>query len=67
MVKAAGLFMNMDAMLGSDFERGLASLGPLAEAAGKDRLAREKASAAVPPVPPAIDPTGIVDLVPPTP
>jgi len=36
MMKAAGIFMNMDAMVGADFERGLASLGTVtqAEAAG---------------------------------
>lgn len=67
MEKAAGLFMNMDAMLGADFERGLTALGPLAEAAGKERLARE-AAAAPPPVPPASEPgTGVADVVPPTP
>jgi hypothetical protein len=33
--KAAGLFMNMDKMVGADFERGLASLKTLSEAAAK--------------------------------
>lgn len=68
MEKAAGLFMDMDDMLGKDFEHGLAALGPLAEAASKDRLAREAAAAA----PPAalLDGAtgGVVDaVVPPTP
>jgi len=49
MAKAMGLFMDMDAMLGADFEKGLASLGTMAEAAAQDRLEaeREVAEAAV--------------------
>ena len=33
--KAMGLFMNMDKMVGADFERGLAELSRLAEARAK--------------------------------
>jgi len=33
--KAAGLFMNMDKMVGTDFEKGLAQMKTLAEGAGK--------------------------------
>lgn len=46
MTKAAGLVMDMDAMLGADFEKGLALLKPLAEAAGQERHAREAAERA---------------------
>lgn len=35
MFKAAGLFMNMDKMVGGDFEKGLANMKVLAEAASK--------------------------------
>ena len=35
MFKAVGLFMNMDKMVGGDFEKGLASLKALAETAAK--------------------------------
>jgi hypothetical protein len=35
MAKAFGLFMNMDKMIGDDFEKGLASLKSVAEAAAK--------------------------------
>lgn len=45
MGKAFGLFMDMDAMLGADFEKGLNKLKPLAEQATTDRLAAEKAAA----------------------
>ena len=43
MAKAAGLFMDMDAMIGADFEKGLAQLKAVAEAA----------AAAPPSIPPA--------------
>ena len=46
MAKAAGLFMDMDAMLGADFERGLGMLKPAAEKASAERMAREEAAAA---------------------
>ena len=35
MAKAAGLFMNMEKMVGGDFEKGLAQLKAVAEAAKK--------------------------------
>lgn len=35
MAKAFGLFMNMDKMVGGDFEKGLAQMKPVAEAAAK--------------------------------
>ncbi len=38
--KMAGLFMDMDAMLGADFQTGLANLAPLAEAAASQRSAQ---------------------------
>ena len=46
MAKAFGLFMDMDAMLGGDFDRGLKSMKPLAEDAAKARLAAEAVAAA---------------------
>lgn len=46
MGKAAGLFMDMDAMLGADFEKGLGKLKPLAESAATTRVAAEQAAAA---------------------
>ncbi len=68
MEKAAGLFMDMDGMLGGDFERGLKALGPLAEASGKERLAREAAAVAPPPAPLDAATGAVVDaLVPPAP
>ena len=45
MGKVAGVFMDMDKMLGADFERGLDTLKPLAEDAAKARLAAEEAAA----------------------
>lgn len=45
MGKAFGLFMDMDTMLGADFEKGLNMLKPLAEQVTNDRLAAEKAAA----------------------
>jgi len=44
--KVAGLFMDMDAMLGADFEKGLGKLKPLAESAATTRVAAEEAAAA---------------------
>lgn len=45
MAKAAGMFMDMDAMLGADFEKGLNSLAPLAEGAAKARKEAEAKAA----------------------
>ncbi|MES2643841.1 MAG: SRPBCC family protein [Myxococcota bacterium] len=45
MAKAFGLFVDMDAMLGADFQRGLDKLKPLAEAAATERVAAERAAA----------------------
>lgn len=44
--KVAGLFMDMDAMLGADFEKGLGKLKPLAEETAKTRKDAEAAAAA---------------------
>ena len=54
MMKAMTVFMNMDKMVGGDFERGLKKLGEVAESAHARRAAEAKATA-VPPVaaPPA--------------
>lgn len=41
MGKVMGLFMDMDAMLGADFEKGLKKLQPLAEEASKARVEAE--------------------------
>lgn len=46
MSKVFGLFNDMDAMLGADFEKGLNKLGPLAEANAKTRMEAEAAAAA---------------------
>lgn len=46
MAKAFGLFMDMDTMLGGDFEKGLNKLAPLVEAAAKTRREAEAAAAA---------------------
>lgn len=58
MSKAAGLVMDMDQMLGADFEKGLGRLAPLAETAAQTRLAaeakaREEAALAAAAAPPA--------------
>lgn len=37
--KAMGLFMNMDRMVGADFERGLAAMKTVAEAAARQNSA----------------------------
>ena len=42
--KAMCLFMDMDAMLGADFEKGLGNLKGLSEAAAQERIAAEKAA-----------------------
>jgi uncharacterized protein YndB with AHSA1/START domain len=50
MGKAFGLFMDMDQMIGSDFEKGLASLGTVAEADAKKKAEEAaKLAAATPP------------------
>jgi len=46
MEKAMGLFMDMDAMLGADFEKGLAKLEPVSVAAATARVEAEAAAAA---------------------
>jgi Polyketide cyclase / dehydrase and lipid transport len=47
MAKAAGLFMNMDQLVGGDFEKGLANLSTVAQAQAKaDAEAKAKADAA---------------------
>lgn len=45
MGKVFGLFNDMDAMLGADFEKGLARLKPLAEERAKARVEAERAAA----------------------
>jgi len=45
MAKAVSLVMDMDAMLGADFEKGLTSLAGLAEADAKARVERERVAA----------------------
>ena len=45
MGKAMGLVMDMDSMLGGDFDKGLTSLATLAEADATTRIAREAAEA----------------------
>jgi len=46
--KAFGLMVDMDTMLGGDFDRGLGKLRPLVETAAKERVAAAEAAAAVP-------------------
>ena len=46
MGKAFSLFMNMDAMLGKDFDSGLAAMGKIAEAETKKRAEAEAAKLA---------------------
>lgn len=46
MGKAFGLFVDMDAMLGADFDKGLGKLAAVAEADAKARAEREAAAAA---------------------
>lgn len=45
MDKVMGLFMDMDAMIGADFEKGLAKLGPMVETAAAARIAAEQKAA----------------------
>lgn len=52
MGKVMGLFMDMDAMLGADFEKGLAKLQPIAEKSAATRKEADAAAAAAPPVDP---------------
>jgi hypothetical protein len=53
--KVFGVFMNMDEMVGKDFEKGLAQLNTVAEAEAKKRAAeaQAKAAEAAPPAPAA--------------
>jgi uncharacterized protein YndB with AHSA1/START domain len=50
MGKMFGLFVDMESMLGADFDRGLNKLKPLAEGAAKSRMEAEAAAAAAAPV-----------------
>jgi hypothetical protein len=43
--KVMTVFMDMDSMLGADFEKGLANLGPLVEKAAAERVAAEQKAA----------------------
>jgi hypothetical protein len=43
--KAFGIFMDMDKMIGADFEKGLAQLSAIAEAEAKKKKAEEAAAA----------------------
>lgn len=56
MAKMAGMFMDMDAMLGTSFQKGLDQLKPIAEAAADKRIAAEKAAAEVAAVASAAEP-----------
>ncbi len=57
MSKAAGVFMNMDALVGKDFDKGLAKLKALAEEEAKKRApAPEAAAMPVPADPPVATP-----------
>ena len=53
MSKAAGVFMNMDELIGKDFEKGLGKLKALAEEDAKKRAAPTPEAAAPAPVDPA--------------
>lgn len=57
--KAFTLFMNMDDMIGKDFEKGLAQLRTQAETAARERATATAAAAppAQPTIPPAVAPT----------
>ncbi len=46
MAKVMGVFMDMDAMLGADYEKGLASMKPLIEQTAKERQEAEAAAKA---------------------
>lgn len=63
MSKAFSLFMNMDSMIGKDFELGLAQLKSTAETAVRERAA---AAAAAPPINPPAAPAIAPPVVPPT-
>ena len=52
--KAMSMFMNMDEMIGKDFEAGLTNLGALAEAAAEQQRAAAAAPAQAPNVPAAV-------------
>lgn len=54
--KAMGMFMDMDAMIGKDFEAGLANLGALAEGAAEVKAAAAKVEPAPEAVVPAVVP-----------
>jgi hypothetical protein len=54
MGKAFGLFMDMDAMIGADFERGLSALKKVAEAEAATRHQAKAIEAAAPSVPSAV-------------
>lgn len=49
------VFMDMDAMLGADFEKGLAALKPMVEQAAAARAAAEQAAAEAAPVPSGVE------------
>jgi hypothetical protein len=57
--KMAGLFMDMDAMLGADFDKGLAKLKPLAEATATARKDAEMAAVAAAEAAAAADPAAV--------
>jgi hypothetical protein len=70
MGKAMSLFMDMDGMVGKDFENGLANMGKAAEAETQKRaeaLAAEKAAQAAAPVEGQPAPTGDQKVAAPTP
>jgi hypothetical protein len=52
MGKAFALFMNMDQMIGGDFEKGLAGLGTVSEAEAKKKAEEAAKAAAAPPAAP---------------
>ncbi|HEV3026637.1 MAG TPA: polyketide cyclase, partial [Planctomycetota bacterium] len=49
MGKAMGMFMNMETMVGPDFEKGLASMKTVAEAEAKKQADAKKTAEAPPP------------------
>jgi hypothetical protein len=64
MSKAFGVFMDMDAAVGADFERGLDNLATLAEADAKARVAGEKAAEAQAATPTKGDPAQATETTP---
>lgn len=56
--KAMGLLVDMDAMLGKDFEKGLSNLGPKVEAAARTRADQEAAAKLATETPPPAPPAG---------